>query len=85
MDQYLDNVGGKIAISLEDLFAKKGEKNTDEELCREALNRVYNLMTNLSEQKDETVRNYFAAQRLCPKNMPDKSYPWITFKSETKK
>lgn len=85
IDQYLDNVGGKIAISLEDVFAKKGKKNTNEEVCREALNRVYNLMTSPAEQKDEIVRNYFSAQRLCPKNMPDKSYPWMTFKSETPK
>jgi|GEM_PF-6980062 len=81
MDQYLDNVGGKIAISLEDVFAKK-RKNTNEELCREALNRVYNLMTSPAEQKEEAARNYFAAQRNCPKEMPNKSYPYILFKSE---
>ncbi len=84
LDQYLDGVGGKIAISLEDLFQQKGKK-TNEEVCREALNRLYNLMTTPGDQKDETVRNYFSGQRLCPTEMPNKSYPWMLLKSETPK
>jgi len=82
VDQYLDSVGGKIAISLEDFFQQKGKK-TNEDVCREALNRVYNLMTTPTEQKDDAVRNYFTGQRLCPTEMPNRNYPWMLFKSET--
>lgn len=85
MDQYLDAVGGKIAISLEDLFTQKGKKFTNEEICRESLNRMYNLMTTPTEQKDDATKNYFAAQRNCPKEMPNRSYLWMLFKSEMTK
>ena len=85
VDQYLDSVGGKIAISLEDLFKQKGKKVRSEDICREALNRMYNLMTTPAEQNEDATKNYFAAQRLCPTEMPNRNSPWMLFKSETVK
>ncbi len=88
VDQFLDGAGGRVVISLEDQFPKRGKKPTSEELCQVGLTRLYNMMTSPSERSDAVARNYFAGQRLCPRNiseMPSASYPWMLFQSATRK